>query len=74
MATNDFELRPCPICGASTRIDYCCGDFFIVCSPGCESPMCDHPAAATTAASWNDWAKWYALQALKKKHQKEDPA
>lgn len=53
------ELRPCPICGAKAKVGYACGDYFVHCSEGCTSPMCDHPSIQQTIDHWNSWAdKW----------------
>lgn len=53
------KLEPCPICHAEAKVGYACGDYFMYCSEGCPSLMCDHPSESTTICSWNDWAKWY---------------
>lgn len=50
------QLTDCPICKKSARIGYACGDYFVYCSDGCISPMCDHPALDTTRNHWNSWA------------------
>lgn len=50
------QLIDCPICKKSARIGYACGDYFVYCSDGCISPMCDHPAVDDTIEEWHCWA------------------
>lgn len=53
------KLKVCPICHTSPKIGYACGDYFVYCSDGCLSPMCDHASENAATCSWNDWAEWY---------------
>lgn len=59
MASKFGRLKSCPICGYDVRPGYACGDFYVSCSLGCPSPMCDHPDFGYTFTSWNDWVEWY---------------
>jgi hypothetical protein len=48
-------LLCCPICNVKPKMGYACGDYFMNCSDGCPSPMCDHASKEFTVQDWNAW-------------------
>lgn len=60
-ASNEPQLKPCPICRVPPRIGYACGEYFISGqNPAC--PICGeaftemHTCMHTEIEAWNSWA------------------
>lgn len=60
-ASNELQLKPCPICRVPPRIGYACGEYFISGqNPAC--PICGdafsemHTCMHMEIEAWNSWA------------------
>lgn len=56
------KIYSCPICNKVPKIFYACGDFFVYCSDGCLSPMCDHPSKESTIREWNFFVENFGIE------------
>jgi len=71
---NETErITKCPICKTEAKLQYACGDYFIYCSDGCISPMCDHAGAAQTMEEWERWVAWFRRWKNRKIMQPAEP-